>query len=262
MKKYLIIPFIVLFAFSCWAISPAFLGLVGDDSGLGSCPSYYASAILSMDFNHSSGILVACNTAGAEVTFTDSGADIGAYGETGNGLKIDALNEDIYFDQSGGQYFDEDADQTICLRIKKTGTPDNETGLWKADDTATGTDDDAQINIFTDDALYCHWYTQDGADDAVGGNTIDENSWETIGWSFEGASIDTDADQTANPGDQTPWANAWEDDVDDLDAMTNAPTRIWVGSNAGGEPTDTTIIIDSWAIFAGYKVNCSTYMPQ
>ena len=116
-----------------------------------SCPSYYntAGVILSMNFENG---LNACDSSGNAVLFTGSGTqDIGAYGQTGQGMKVDAEGEYITLTQSDPQYVDATADQTICVKIDLRATLSNTTSLVRFWD-GSGTDD-AQMYIRTDDEI-------------------------------------------------------------------------------------------------------------
>lgn len=230
----------------------------GSSSGL-TPPTYYASAILSMNFEEG---LNAFDVSGNAVLFTDSGSDIGAYGHTGQGMKVDDAGEDITFTQTAQQYFDEGGAQTLCMKTKVSAATylDNTVTLF---DFTDGDDDYIQMRISVDNTAKNYvYYVQGGTVDYEGGTNIDHNTWEVVGITWQDAG--TNGDIAANPGDNATWGDGWDDDVDKVDStMTTTPTSISIGSSTG-DPGDTEIIyIDEWALVNTYKFDCSTlFSPE
>lgn len=220
-------------------------------------PTYYASAILSMNFEEG---LNAFDVSGNAVLFTDSGSDIGAYGHTGQGMKIDDAGEDITMTQTAQQYFDEGGAQTLCIKAKVTATLDNVVYLFQLTD---GNDDYLQLRMSDDAATRAYfYYNQAGTVDYAGGVDLDMNTWEVVGVSWQNAG--TNGDIASNPGDNATWADGWDENVDNVDStMTTTPTSISIGSSSG-DPGNTEIIyIDEWALVTTYKFDCSTlFSPE
>ena len=223
-------------------------------------PSYFASAILSMNFEEG---LNAYNSAGERVLFTSSGADIGAYGDGGGqALKYDDVDEEITYTQTGNQYLNSDVAQTICMKIKVSAPLDTGTRFFDFH-YPTGTNFvQCRIQVAGDERLLCLYGAQMGVLDAYG-DKVGTGTWEVIGysWTIPGVS----GDHASNSGDHNPpsWADGWDEDADEItQTMINDPTVLMVGGSTENEdPGDTeSIIIDEWAIFAGYQVNCSDYM--
>ena len=131
--------FLILFCANAFAAGPM---IIGGSSGPTNCPSYFEEAILSMDFENG---LNACDSSGNNVLFTDDSSDIGAYGETGQGMKVDADGEFIYLTQTDSQYVNEDADQTLCLKINVSAQLDNDTALARFHDAEF--DDQIQMHL-------------------------------------------------------------------------------------------------------------------
>ena len=230
------------------------------------CPSYYASAILSMNFENG---LNACDGSGNAVLFTDGGeVDIGAYGHTGQGMKIDdadpgVQDEYMTLTQSAQQYIDEGADQTICMKIKVTAVLDNACRIFRIEDGAQ--DDSIHMYLTTDNTTRngINYTTDDPTTDTSTGTDIDMNTWEVVGISWQGSDL-VNGEHAANPGDNGTWGDGWDEDSDELnDAMGDAPINILVGG-VTGDPGDTEIIyIDEWAVVATYKFDCSTlFSPE
>jgi len=252
MKKLFLILILSCFvATGAWALFAPMALVATDSSATDNRPSYYASAILSMNFEDG---LDAYDSSGNAVTFTDSGSDIGAYGEGGGqAMKCDAANEDIYKTQTAGQYVDEAAKQTICLKIQRAANGDN-SRIFQCFDSENN--DGVSIEVRNNNNIAGFYHTEAGIVSAYG-YSLDNTTWEYIGYSYEGDTI-PNGDHSCNPGDYATWADGWEDDVDEIDnAVTDRPTVIRVGT--GNDPS-TTILIDEWAIFSGYKVDCKTLM--
>ncbi|MBW2003104.1 MAG: hypothetical protein JRI72_00605 [Deltaproteobacteria bacterium] len=254
MKRLILtLLFIFCLSFQSSAWNPM---IVGSGSQVGSNrPSYYASAILSMNFEDG---LDAYDSSGNAVTFTDSGSDIGAYGDGGGqAMKCDDASEDITLTQTAGQYFDETAKQTICMKVYVSATVDTNTRIFQAFDVED--DDGTIVSIMSGGSISGDRFVESGADVGASSYTYSTGSWIIIGYSYEGDTT-PNGDHSANSGDTSPWANGWEDDADEIDdSMTDRPVDISIGSMQ--DPGDTEIIyIDEWAIFSGYKCNCSDYM--
>lgn len=218
------------------------------------CPSYYASAVISMDFENG---LNACDSSGSEVELAGGSSDIGAYGDGGGqAMKCDASGEQISVSGlSGNAYLDPTTDQTICIKIYKTGNPSAHTQLIRFEDTENT--DFVYIDCRTDGSISGQWVTESQADDSVGGWSPGSDTWAIIAYSFEGAEIGSNAMNQANPGDTGTWLDGWNEAEDDLQDMDDPITKITIG--ASGSPS-VTFYIDEWAVFDGYGVDCSTYM--
>ena len=220
------------------------------------CPSYYASAVLSMDFENG---LNACDSSGNNVLFTDSGATIGAYGETGQGLLVDASNEDITFTQTSAQYVNEDADQTICMRVNFSGQLSN--GVAPARFHDAGYDD--MIELWAGTAanpnLFGGYNVQSGTDAGTAGASIPgTGNWYTVAYSWQGSAAGSNGDHALNPGDNGTWASGWDDEADELvSTMTTAITVLRIG-NAWANAPGNAYYIDAWALVGSYKFDCST----
>jgi len=258
MKRILLIISILLIA-----VSVSGMMLIGGKpvTVVSSCPSYYASAILSWDGDHTSGVLNACDSSGNAVLFTDGGANITTDGDGGSyALKMDDAGEDITLTQSVGQYFNEAADVTLCTKIKVTALPDNTVIIFQVYDAES--DDGVNATVRTDRDINAEYLveTETGTDGyANSADTFDLNTWEIFGYSWQGSTIPNGA-LSVNHSENATWADGWNSDADIDDAMTDRPIYIKVGSVLG-DPGDTEIIyIDEWALFSGNQVNCSTYM--
>ena len=223
-----------------------------------SCPSYYNTAgiILSMDFENG---LNACDSSGNTVLFTDSGATIGAYGETGQGLMSDASDEDITFTQTSAQYVNENADQTICMRVNFSGQLSN--GVAPARFHDTGYDD--MIELWAGTAanpnLFGGYNVQSGTDAGTAGASIPgTGNWYTVAYSWQGSAAGSNGDHALNPGDNGTWASGWDDEADELvSTMTTAITVLRIG-NAWANAPGNAYYIDAWALVGSYKFDCST----
>lgn len=255
MKKLFIAIILICFGVTAWAMHPAFHQMVGSGE-VGSCPSYHASAIISMDFDHDSGVLNACDSAGDAVLFTDSSSDIGATGETSNGMTCDDGNEYIYFIGAENLYANGTAAQTLCVKIYISGVLDNPSVVTMFRDEEG--DDFASMVLAPNPAAVSNYYVESGTDqNAWGAIPIPTPSWEIVGISWDQANND----HSANSGDQGTWADGWAEDNELADAMTDNITRLYIGTVGGDDPGDTeSFIIDEWAIFSGYEVDCSSYM--
>ena len=223
-----------------------------------SCPSYYASAVLSWDGDHTSGVLNACDSSGNAVLFVDGGSvDISTYGEaSSNAIKVDDLNEYMYYTQTSNQYLNPSTAQTICARVYAGAQLTNHGVVVLGRNVGTEyigayIDNNAGIRVMG----YLRATT---AEDGAFGDAIGATTWRTIGYAYD----HTNADHSANPGDGV-WASTWEDDVDELtEAWAAGMTQIDIGTadwaRDYGDPSTTTYYyIDEWAIVTGYKADCT-----
>lgn len=236
------------------------MSIIGQEQGSGAspCPSYYASAVLSWDGDHSSGTLVACDSSGNSVTFTDNSSDISTYGESSsNALRTDDNSEFISYTQTGNQYISNASAQTLCVRVYVDGPLDNTTLFMKgrygnnAEVVALAIDTNAAIRTLG----YYDW----GSTATAFASAVGDTTWRTIGYTYLNPG-DTDQHST-NPGDTATWADGWETDDNELTTGSNALTIISIGpdgtSSWSGDPGDTEyILIDDWAIVSGWQVDC------
>ena len=254
--KILSLIFVLILCFNVQAFQQQGAGA---DVGI-TCPSYYASAILSMNFEEG---LNACDSSGNAVLFTNPGsADIGAYGHTGQGMKIDAENEIITLTQSAKQYFDETADQTLCLKIKISEELTNEAYIFEVVDV----EDNDQIMVKIADPNppdMTGYYNTESDANAATGTAIDINTWEVIGYSWEGTGAGVAGDNSANAGGSATWDDGWENDADELnESVGESPINITIGGVSWTRDTET-ITIDEWALMSGYEADCSTlFSPE
>jgi hypothetical protein len=222
-------------------------------SPAGTCPSYYADAVLSMDYENG---LNACNTAGNRLLFADMNSDIGAYGETGQAMKIDDDGEYIEFTQDANEYFNSNADQTMCMKIWVSAQLTNQVSLALLSDSEV---DDGIIMYMSTAAspLIRANYATEGPNVSAEATAIEVAGWRVVSYSWEGGTI-PDGDHSANPGDEATWADGWEDDAGELDtAMTDAITVLAIGGNWGDPGTTQYYYLDEWALVDGYKYDCS-----
>ena len=226
------------------------------------CPTYYATAILSWDGDHTSGVLYGCNSAGTQILFTDDGADITTDGDGGSyAMKCDDADEDILLTQTVGQYFNELADQTLCMKVKVTAELTSDVDLWDIRD-AEG--DDGLVfrarNPADNDVL-AGYLVESGTDGFYSSAVMDFNTWEILAISWEGT-VNPNGALSANSGEQATWADGWASSTLIDDAMTDRPINIRVGSVAGDPGATQIVYIDEWYLFAGKEVNCSNYMTR
>jgi hypothetical protein len=229
------------------------------------CPAYYASAVLSWDGDHASGVLNACDSVGDAVLLTDSGSDISTYGENGsNAMKIDAKGEGVQLTQSAQQYFDETGPQTLCFKTYVSAQLDNDRVFLFMSEEDEETNDGVWMFMNGDATESAAGdYQTEGDDASAYGLPLTYASWIVIAYSFDRPGT-ADGDHSANPGDQGTWADGWEDDDTELDSlsMTESPVRLIFGSSdiaASNAPGDTEYYyIDEWAIVGSYKFDCST----
>lgn len=274
MRKLFLIPIIVfLLSSHAYAMDGAQILLASlDDSkrialfapmaqiatdGASSCPSYYASTILSWDGDHATSILTTCDSNGNEVTLTDSGSDISTYGEgSSNAMKCDDASELVTYTQTAQQYLDETAAQTICLKVYNSCTTrfDNDTKYFRARE-AVGPDDFFEMNnTQATPTLQCIWDTQAAAQEIANGGPVVNNTWHVIGYSWN----QSGGVHSANPGDQGTWDDGWEEDNDSIGTFTDDLTVLQFGT-VSGDPGDTEYyLIDEFAIVSGYEFDCST----
>ena len=249
--KAITLLFCLLFATNAESVSPVILH--GMSSG-SSCPSYYASAILSMNFENG---LNACDSSGNEVLFTGSGAEIGAYGETGQGLRVNDEGEDITKSQADQEYVNEHANQTLCAKVKISAQLDNAVGIIRFRDS--GYDDQITLAINSaSPAVLIGYYDTDGAgnDYSGTGTGLVVDTWQTVAYSWQGGTV-PNGDIWVDPGDGGGWEES--DSVIDV-AMTTAITQIQIGA-IWGDPDSADaeyIYIDEWALVGSYKFDCST----
>jgi hypothetical protein len=225
-------------------------------SPAGTCPSYYADAVLSMDYENG---LNACNTAGNRLLFADMNSDIGAYGETGQAMKIDDSGEYIEFTQDANEYVNPNADQTMCMKIWVSARLTNQVALSNL--RTSDLDEGIQMYMSTDGSpLIKGYYETAGPNVGAGATAIEVAGWRVVSYSWEGGTI-PNGDHSANPGDEpTPddWPSGWEDDIGDLDtAMTDAITILMIGGAWGNPGTTQYYYLDEWALVGSYKYDCS-----
>lgn len=265
MKKLIISIFIILFCVcqtSAWVLAPIVGGV--EEEATSPCPSYYADAVLSWDGDHTSGVLNACNSAGEAVLFTSSDADISTYGEGGsNALQVDNADEFMHYTQTANQYLaPKTTAQTICMKVYVSAFPDAQAGIFAAGNA--GQVDFVRMayrNQLSTSRLFGYYYVYTGTDQSILADSIPEASWEVIAYSWQ-VPNDPATTHAVNPGDGAPgWTDGWSAATELLDVMTNNATYISVGEQYYSDPGDTEYyIIDEWAVFNGYQVNCSDYM--
>lgn len=260
--KYLLILLVLLIPLSLHADDTA--DVIARKNVVSPCPTYYASAILSWDGNHTSGILYGCNSAGAAILFTDHGADIATQagaGCDGNCMKLDDAGEDITLQQSVGQYYDETADQTICFRTKVTAVLDADVQIFTAFDADGDDGVYSAIRNPADNDISSSWQVETGTDGYQSGAAMGFNTWEIIASSW-GAATNPNGGLSANGGEQATWSTGWSTGATIDDAMTDRPIYLRIGS-IDNDPGDTEIIyIDELYLFAGEKVDCSLYLTR
>lgn len=274
MKKLLILLFLILYpcvllaGFSVDTVSsPDSVDTVsspesveGVDSGgaASPCPSYYASANLSWDGDHTSGNLYACDSSGNPVLFTDEGSvDIGAYGEGGsNAIKIINGATYMYLQQTAGQYFNETADMTICLKINHSATA-------SASDIrvfmVTDSEGDDKVTAGFDDTTYFwgSWAGEGQSTQTAFATSPTTGTWEIMAESTEGSAL-------TNGGQSVDGGGGYDEDIGDLSYnMTDRPIYIRVGKT-GNPPgySGQYTLIDSWAIIPSYEAACATIMGE
>ena len=260
MKKLILsILFIICLSIQASAWNP--MVVVSGSSAESPCPSYYADAILSWDGDHTTDAYTGCDSAGDPVTFTGSGTeDIGTYGQSSSmALKISDTDDWINYTQTAQQYVDETGAQTICMIVNLSAIPDNifrYTGVYEA-----GAVDDELYAISSTTANNFAAISDAQGQTANISNSyvLGYGAYKVVGISWY---VNAGDDLSANPGDEGTWDNGWERDNDTLEAYGSDLVEIYIGCGGRGLAVgDTeTAIIDDWAVFDGYEVDCSLHM--
>ena len=217
-----------------------------------SCPSYYntAGVILSMNFENG---LNACDSTGAAVLFTGSGTqDIGAYGDAGGqALKVsDGTDNWISFTQSAAQYVNEDADQTMCLKVYLSGQLSAWTGVFRFHDADYS--DELRLAFTSESPTQMdgnYITTTEDPDEVINGTTVAATTWVNVAYSWEGSAIPTGGHATSGGG-------AYDEEDELASGMTDTVTVLQVGGTWGNP--GNYFIIDEWALVGSYKFDCST----
>jgi len=214
------------------------------------CPSYYntAGVILSMNFENG---LNACDSSGNAVLFTGSGTqDIGAYGDAGGqALKVsDGADNWVTFTQSAAQYVNEDADQTLCMKVYVTDQLSATTGLARLHDADYS--DEIRFELTPDNpAELASTYATTGDDEYINETVTTEVTWINVSYSWEGTAIATGGHSTSAGG-------AYDEVVELATGMTDAITILQIGGTYGNP--GNYFIIDEWALIGSYEFDCST----
>ena len=259
MKKLILaLLFVTCLSFQASALGPMML-LSGSSAEQSSCPSYYASAIFSWNGDHTLGHNYACTQDGTPVLAdADTATTHTDYGEDGSvGILIDDVTQSLSWDQTVDQYIDDDAAQTICLRIKISGVLTANPKIFNSDNGSDVIAMDIEATTGTVDGYY---YVTTGVDVGAKGNipTADGTTWVDVAysWSPNGPPMQ-DGDHSANPGDGV-WASTWEEDAGELDDdQTNDLDNIAIGNPTAENPgAGEYIYITDFAIVSGYQQAC------
>ena len=224
MKKYFIIPLIVLFAFSCWAISPAMLGLLPQSSvdACSACPSDSDSGdMICEDFEGSGNICTWTEDIGGTNTGDDDNSHGGTYSCNDRGLVGIKFIYD--FDQGNANFYkagfsDTTVKAMMDFRIISHTLEDTEGVTMIAFSDGSDYSLEVIINYDTDHLELFTRYIDDGASwDSIAGTTeVVIGTWYTLTaeWvstasilvkldSIAGGSPSTEATDTSNIGAQT-----------------------------------------------------------
>ena len=237
---------------------PASVDGVTSDYAVSSCPSYYASAIWSWNGDHTSGHNYGCTQAGVEdVAETDTvttGTDYGEDGSVGMLLDENSTNQYLAFTQTANQYVNPSSAQTICLRVKISGTMTTSPRVFWSGNGADFVE--MYINT-TNNTLVGAYNVTTGTDQTAFGLTPLTGNWYDIAysWNPNGPPME-DGDHSANPGDGV-WAETWDPDTDELDdEMTNSMETFRIGTGDPALGAGLTIYITDFAIVPGYQSSC------
>ena len=272
--KRLILLLFCLFVLASSSFAWMTLPVVG--GGGGPCPSYYASAILSWDGDHTTSNMTACDSAGDPVPFTLSGAtivsDTGIRLNTTNMLKaIDANDYMSINAMSDNVYLSPDADQTICMVVKRVSNAeaslDSDVEILHAEDVSTS--DTVEFQLLADDRYRAYLPGVSGGSCHAYGITSVDNAWQIAAYSWQVYDGDPAENHSVNPGDVTyndsndDWPSVWEEDAADVVSASSSDVNdIYIGAY-GADPDDADlnyILIEEWAIFSGYEQNCADLM--
>lgn len=274
MKKLLFIPLLILLSVSgafgmdsanmllaevdtskMIAMHPAFLEMIG--GGGSSCPSWYASCIFSWDGDHDSGTNYACDSSGNAIEGTNSGLQIDTdNGESGsNGALIDAVNEYLTWTDSGDQYIDDDAPQTIWMRIYVSESLDNVTSILES--TYDG-DNKIYMAVHINDETFGYYEGQNDGGSTAYTNAITAalGTWIDVAFSW-----DTPAGEGTPTGECSANYGGWKEDLNDLGyVMSNNLNDITLGENdaasLGPPGVGKYVRVTQFAIVSGYETAC------
>ena len=210
MKKLFLAILLILFLTigSIYAMSPAFLQMIG--GGTGGCPPFYnaTNVVFSWDGDHDSGTNYACDSAGNPLEGTNTNLTIHTdYGEAGsNGAYVDTHDENLIWTQTEDQYIDDVGPQTVWLRVFISDVPDTAYAIYEGN--AGSGANYIGIKISSTNANITGIYRGNSAGDQVYGLAPTTGSFINIGYSwnyntydhsvYNGSSWDEDANETLN----------------------------------------------------------------
>jgi len=232
-------------------------------------PPWYADSNVVFSWDARSGS-TAYNSSGTALTGTLTNGDIVTY-QGSLALRINAADEYIAFAQTGNQYADGTAAQTICVSAYITADPDFNVGLWSA--SAAANNEVMTIQWQSNaQGVFGYWDTlsdtaTNNYDTCTGSNCT--GAWHTVGYSHD-TPAETPSGQTVNPDSDATWTDGWDtEDASEVGDMTNPLTQIWIGNNstgtnisADGTPGATAIVyVRAVALINGYTtvgspINC------
>lgn len=240
MKRLFIILILVCFlAVNSSAMHPAFLNMIGDYS----CPEWHTSVIFGWTGDLPQGTNYAFDTSCNPIQGTNNSLEIGAFGEGGsNAAKIDALNENLTWVDSGKQYINGTIAQTIWFHLYVSDDPDAVQILFESRESGNN-----QLNVFVKpDSKISGSYEGDNDGGAgvtrVGGT----GSWIDIAYSYDPPNAD-----------QSFWtASTWQEDLDEITTMVADPDDVTIGEMDMGSTSigaGKYIYLDYFAIVSGYQ---------
>jgi len=242
-------------------VEPASVDGVTSDYTVSSCPPCYADAgvVWSWDGDEISGHNFACNSSGTALdVFTDAATTGTDYGESGSvGILVDAANAYLHWTQTGSQYANGHAAQTICIRMKiVAGGLADDIEIFKA---GNATDQIVMMQLdAVDTRSIDYYYTTAGPDPSAFASSPPLDAWFTRAYSYDQAN----EKHASNPGDTADpnWGTAWEEDVAELTSdQTNDLIYIDIGNHSEIAPGESDYVyITGVAIVTGYEFDCST----
>ncbi len=223
-------------------------------AGVSPCPSYYASAILSWDGDHTTGTNYGCNTAGDAIEFTneDTFTISTDYGEGGadKGGFVDGNDTGLTKSQTADQYLDDDGAQTLWIRAYFDGDVAGNTTIGAGSYATTPAEDIIRLVLSANTKCRSIFVANSNTDtiDSAGAVTFD--AWQNVAesWDYLGGDLSVYA------------AAAWTDSADVLeDAHANKINELVIGTHntgSGAPGAGNEIWITDWAIVDGYKTAC------
>lgn len=251
MKLLLIICIALLLPVAGPAWMNVTVGGGGVPVAVGGCMS--GTYVVGWDGDYPSDTDKACfGSTPTDGTITD--ATIGTdYGESSNGVLIDAVDERITWPLTDGD-FNETGAYTLWMRIRigSDGT-DTNTVIWEISEDTDNTNyimvtvtDDERIRV-----TYEGNNTADNVQSAAASLTRDGSTWYTVGLSWYPGEAGNDMGVTVDGGSN------WTEEDDDLVSIVIEINYLSLGNYyqyqaAGPDP----VHVDKFALVSGYKTAC------